>query len=85
MIRRFTSSPKIEGIKQMAAIDKTDLTQSILGLQFWVIFSYRQHTTMKNATNMKYVSQAKLPDFIMITYLILIGSVLQPYVYRSHQ
>ncbi len=36
MIRRFAPSPVIEDMKQIAAIDKTDLTQSTLGLQFWV-------------------------------------------------
>ena len=36
MIRRFGQSPLIEDMKQIAAIDKTDLTQSVLGLQFWV-------------------------------------------------
>ena len=34
MIRRFTPSPRIT--EKISGIDKTDLTQSVLGLQFWV-------------------------------------------------
>jgi len=42
MIRRFTTSPRIEDMKQMAAIDKTELTQVVLGLQFWVTSEHFQ-------------------------------------------
>ena len=47
MIRRFTPSPAIEDMKQIAAIDKTDLTQSILGLQFWVTSEHFQSGKLK--------------------------------------
>ena len=50
MIRRFTPSPAIEDMKQIAAIDKTDLTQSVLGLQFWVT---SEHFLSSNNGNRK--------------------------------
>ena len=50
MIRRFTPSPTIEDMKQIAAIDKTDLTQSVLGLQFWVT---SEHFLSSNSGNRK--------------------------------
>ena len=36
MVRKFSSSPTIEDMSQIAAIDTTDLKASVLGLQFWV-------------------------------------------------
>lgn len=36
MIRKFNPSPTIEDMQQIAAIDKTELKASTLGLQFWV-------------------------------------------------
>ena len=36
MVRKFNPSPTIEDMQQIAAIDKTELKASILGLQFWV-------------------------------------------------
>ena len=47
MIRRFTPSPTIEDMKQIAAIDKTELTQSVLGLQFWVTSEHFQSGKLK--------------------------------------
>ena len=36
MVRRFSPSPIINDMHQIAGIDKTELKASVLGLQFWV-------------------------------------------------
>lgn len=36
MLRRFIESPVIDEMNQKAAIDNMELTQSVLGLEFWV-------------------------------------------------
>ena len=36
MLRRFVDSPVINEMKQKPAIDDMELTQSVLGLEFWV-------------------------------------------------
>ena len=47
MIRRFTKSPTIQDMRQIAAIDKTDLTPSVLGLQFWVTSDHFKRGKLK--------------------------------------